>query len=250
MEVTRRGFLGLVSVIGAELAIGSDAQAQEYWRSVIGLNQQPLPQQYMGEPRVSRDDVIKDIRAECYNYKTKQWKVVKQMLPRVARYGSDFLQARDTYQISEYYLAGFCAKESDGYPFAVSSAGALGLMQVMPKTARTMGYSPRDIMPHDYDSPAQQRAAARRNVLCGAKYLAHVRDEVMKEYPYLSRSEKGDLMIAAYYTGMGGVNVRMDHRRSFAQFPQDSGTYKYVIRVNALTKIVEENARMFGFNAP
>jgi soluble lytic murein transglycosylase-like protein len=59
-------------------------------------------------------------------------------------------------------------QESDGNPAAVSQAGARGLMQLMPSTARSLGVA-------DVNNPMQ-------NLLGGARYLAQLLQRYQDQY--------------------------------------------------------------------
>jgi len=98
-------------------------------------------------------------------------------------------------------LAAVVQTESRFIPTARSHRGAVGLMQMLPKTGRWMGAS-------DLTNPAQ-------NVQAGARYLR-----------YLNNRFDGDQtkVIAAYNAGEGNV-------RKFGGVPPFSETRKYVNRV-------------------
>lgn len=95
------------------------------------------------------------------------------------------------------------AQESGFRPDAVSSAGAVGLMQLMPDTARELGVSD----PFD----------AGQNVEGGAKYLRSLLDR------YNGRL---DLALAAYNAGPGAVD-------RFGGIPPYAETQRYVASIMA-----------------
>jgi Transglycosylase SLT domain len=101
---------------------------------------------------------------------------------RLHRYDSVLRAAAQRYQLPESLLRAVVHTESNYYPQAVSRAGAVGLMQLMPKTAKALGV--RD--PYD---PGQ-------NVHGGARYLR-----------LLANRYDGDmvLVLAAYNAGAGNV---------------------------------------------
>ncbi len=89
--------------------------------------------------------------------------------------------AARTYALSPAFLEAVARTESGLDPQAVSPAGAIGLMQLMPATARRLGVDPRD--------PAQ-------NVMGGARYLREQLDRFDGSI---------DLALAAYNAGSGRV---------------------------------------------
>src|SRR5204862_2315939 len=76
---------------------------------------------------------------------------------RFSRYDQDIRDEQAFYGIPEALLRAIIKTESDYDPAVVSSAGAQGLMQLMPDTARLMGVTD----PFD----------ARQNIMGGARYL-------------------------------------------------------------------------------
>lgn len=101
---------------------------------------------------------------------------------RLHRWDSYIRAASQRYQLPESLLRAVIHTESNYYPQAVSRAGAAGLMQLMPKTAKALGV--RD--PFD---PGQ-------SVHGGARYLR-----------LLANRYDGDmvLVLAAYNAGAGNV---------------------------------------------
>lgn len=102
------------------------------------------------------------------------------------RFGKDILLATIGTDVSPAFALSVIYTESAGKPDAVSSAGAVGLMQLMPVTAERFAVT-------EITSPAQ-------NIRGGVKFL----DVLMKEY-------NGDpvLVLAAYNAGQGAVR---DHQ--------------------------------------
>lgn len=76
---------------------------------------------------------------------------------RTSRYDRDILDGQAFYGIPEAFLRAVIKTESDFDPRVVSSAGAQGLMQLLPSTARLMGVT-------DAFDP-------RQNIMGGARYL-------------------------------------------------------------------------------
>ena len=71
-----------------------------------------------------------------------------------------FQEAARTYNVPVALLLAICKTESDFNPNVVSGAGAIGLMQLMPETAASLGVS------NPYD-PYQ-------NIMGGAKFISQL----------------------------------------------------------------------------
>ncbi len=101
---------------------------------------------------------------------------------RFHRYDSIIHSAASRYQLPESLVRAVIHTESNYHPRAVSRAGAMGLMQLMPRTARSLGVK-------DPIDPAQ-------SIHGGARYLR-----------LLANRYDGDmvLVLAAYNAGAGNV---------------------------------------------
>ncbi len=101
---------------------------------------------------------------------------------RFHRYDSTIRAAAARYQLPESLIRAVVHTESNYYPHAVSKVGAMGLMQLMPRTARSLGV-------RDAFDPAQ-------SIHGGARYLR-----------LLANRYGGDmvLVLAAYNAGAGNV---------------------------------------------
>jgi peptidoglycan DL-endopeptidase CwlO len=122
--------------------------------------------------------------------------------PSVARYSGLFAAAGARHGIDPSVLAAVAKVESGGNPNAVSPAGARGLMQFMPATARSFGIDPMD--------PAQAIDGA-------ARYLT----QQLRAFGSLQ------LALAAYNAGPGAV-------RRHGGIPPFRETQQYVRKVVAL----------------
>jgi cell wall-associated NlpC family hydrolase len=123
-------------------------------------------------------------------------------LAGVDRYAGLFAQNESRYQLPTGLLAAVAATESGGNTSAVSPAGAQGLMQLMPSTARGLGVDPW--------SPDQAvRGAAQ--LLSG----------------YLNRFGTVPLALAAYNAGPGAVE-------QYGGVPPYAETQNYVSRITGL----------------
>ncbi len=120
---------------------------------------------------------------------------------RYRRYDAFIREASQLYQLPEAFVRAVVRVESDFNPNVVSNAGAMGLMQLMPQTARSMGV--RD--PFD----------PRQNLLGGTRDLR-----------VLANSFNGDLVltVAAYNAGGGAVT-------RYRGVPPYAETRRYVQRV-------------------
>lgn len=112
-----------------------------------------------------------------------------------------FEEAADTYGVPLNLLKAVAKAESNFNADDVSSAGAIGVMQLMPATAASLGVTD----PYD----------ARSNIMGGAKYLA----EKLQQY-------NGDveLALASYNAGSGNV-------RKYGGVPPFKETRNYIKRV-------------------
>lgn len=104
------------------------------------------------------------------------------MVPTAYRPAIEAAAAR--YGLSPAFLDAVARAESGYDPGAVSPAGAIGVMQLMPRTARDLGVDPRD---------------PRQNILGGAAYLRQLLDRFDGDI---------DRALAAYNAGPGAVERR------------------------------------------
>lgn len=116
-----------------------------------------------------------------------------------------FAEAAATYQVSEGLLKAIGKAESDFDPNAVSSAGAIGVMQLMPGTAVNLGVA-------DPYNPKQ-------NIMGGAKYIA----ELLRTFSAYSNGLS--LAVAGYNAGPNAV------KKAGYRIPQNGETPAYVEKV-------------------
>ncbi|MEG3175314.1 lytic transglycosylase domain-containing protein [Sphingomonas sp. RB3P16] len=90
------------------------------------------------------------------------------------------------YRVDPNLLAAIVHAESRGRAGAISSKGALGLMQVMPATARGMGVA----------EPRAMLTNPGLALTTGARYLKHLQSRLGNDVP---------LVVAAYNAGPGAV---------------------------------------------
>jgi hypothetical protein len=119
----------------------------------------------------------------------------------MASYDSIIQKASSTYGIDDDLIRAVIQQESGGRNGLTSSAGAQGLMQLMPATARSLGVT-------DPNDPVQ-------NIMAGSKYLA----QQIKAFG-------GDvrLGLAAYNAGAGNV-------KKYGGIPPFKETRNYVNKI-------------------
>lgn len=134
--------------------------------------------------------------------RTKQAGSARSMPGDTAQFDNVIAEASTTFHLQPELLRAVIEVESRYNPFAVSDKGALGLMQLMPDTARRFSdgnmFNPRD------------------NVLAGARYLRFLLDLFKDDM---------ELALAAYNAGENAV-IRAGYR--IPSFPE---TRSYVPRV-------------------
>jgi len=127
-------------------------------------------------------------------------------------YDAYFREAAQTYGVSEALLKAIGKVESDYNPKAVSGAGAMGIMQLMPATAKSLGVTD----PYD----------PRQNIMGGAKYIA----SNLEQFKFCTNAL--ELAIAAYNAGPNAV-IKAGY-----QIPS-SGVQGYVEKVLSYISIQE-----------
>ncbi|PCC75809.1 Transglycosylase SLT domain-containing protein [Nannocystis exedens] len=117
---------------------------------------------------------------------------------RSRRWETHIRGAARLYQLPESLVRAVIHTESNYYPGAVSSTGAMGLMQLMPSTARFLG--------------VQQPFDPRQSIYGGAKFLR-----------LLANRFGGDMVLVAagYFSGAGAV-------QKYGGVPPHAGVRAYV----------------------
>jgi hypothetical protein len=134
-----------------------------------------------------------------------------QHLPQSTPFEDVFLDAGRKFDVSPTLLKAVASAESDFNPDAVSPAGAVGLMQIMPGTAQQLGIDPRD--------PVQSIQGA-------ANYLRTLLEQF---------NGNVTLAVAAYNAGPGAV-------AKYGGIPPYSETQDYVVHVADLMKKYGSNS--------
>jgi hypothetical protein len=122
---------------------------------------------------------------------------------RFSRYDRDIRDSQAFYGIPEAFMRAVIKTESDYDPNVVSSAGAQGLMQLLPETARSMGVT------NSFDP--------RQNIMGGARYLQVLARRFCRtpaatddgqrpgERLTVCSTDEKVKVIAAYHAGPGAV---------------------------------------------
>lgn len=155
---------------------------------------------YTDEPRKGFNYKL-IIRTKPRNYA----KALKHVKENKLKYTPLIAKAASKYQLDEKLLHAVIQAESAYDANAVSSAGAVGLMQLMPETAKRYGVS--------------NRKDAKQNIDGGARYL--------KDLLAMFKSDL-KLAIASYNAGEGAVKK---YNNSIPPYPE---TQNYVKQVLAL----------------
>lgn len=146
---------------------------------------------------------VEEITAKIEQY-TKDYtgkESFENFLSGAEKYRTEISKAAQKYELPEKLIAAVMKQESNFNASAVSSAGASGLMQLMPSTAKYLGVNDR------FD-PEQ-------NIMGGAKYLRQMLDQFDNN---LSTA------LAAYNAGPGNV-------RKYDGIPPFKETQNYVKKV-------------------
>lgn len=128
---------------------------------------------------------------------------------RVTRWGELVARVAPRHGLEPLFVTAVIAAESCGVPDAVSHAGAVGLMQLLPTTA--LDYGVRDVL-----DPV-------RNVEAGCRHLARLRTKLGDDL---------DLVLAAYNAGEGTV-------AKHGGVPRYPETIDYVRRVKGWMQLAE-----------
>ena len=134
-------------------------------------------------------------------------------LARFSRYDQHIRDEQAFYGIPEALLRAIIKTESDYDPAVVSSAGAQGLMQLMPDTARLMGVTD----PFD----------PRQNIMGGARYLQVLARRFCKQVTSagtVCTPDEKVKIVAAYHAGPGAVE-------KYGGIPPYETTHAYVAAV-------------------
>lgn len=134
-------------------------------------------------------------------------------------YLNEFRASSYEYGVEVSWLLAIARQESDFDPTAVSSAGAVGLMQLLPSTARWIA----SLNGWDYSDNMLQDPAY--NIRLGAWYVR-----------YLRAKFDGDWWIAAYNAGEGNVAAWIQEGKTLDDIPF-AETRHYLDRVRSYHRL-------------
>lgn len=140
-------------------------------------------------------------------------------------YRDPISSAAKRHEVNPYLLAAIIDAESGWRPGAVSDAGAIGLMQVLPATAGEL--QRRGIVGSDFDP--DDLGDADVNIEYGAAYFRSL----------VERYHEIETALAAYNAGMGNVDSWIEDGtgiREQIEFPE---TKHYVLRVMRARDVYE-----------
>lgn len=170
---------GISSNLG-EIAnkINSNNQFQSYLNSAEG-QELLLANPYLASLLLPENN---QQNLDQYNINYAAQTSYSNVLAGAATYGDEIAKAAATYNLPEKLIASVMKQESNFNPNATSLAGAKGLMQLMPQTAKFLGLT-------NPENPEQ-------NIMGGAKYLRQMLDKFDNNL---------SLALAAYNAGPGNV---------------------------------------------
>ncbi len=135
-------------------------------------------------------------------------------------YAETINDAAERYGVSPYLIAAVIKCESSWNEDAVSDAGAVGLMQLMPSTAQTL--ADQGIVNSSVYDP-DNLTDAETNIEYGTAYLSYLQRQLSDT----------DEVIAAYNAGIGNVQSWLESGGDISSSIQYAETKIYLERVNS-----------------
>lgn len=202
-----------------------DGRYQLYFKTQTG----PVPLPAYGAAGAGTGKVIVNRSRLAFNPKADAAAGVKaQRLVALMNQSKAFRQVRNIlhqeaarHGLSIHLVKAITAAESGFNPRAVSPAGAVGLMQIMPDTARMLG------LRADKDKTVEDKLTdPATNARLGTRYLS----QLLQQF-----GGRTDLAVAAYNAGPGAVRKRM-------AIPPYAETQGYVRTVLAIYETLQPGA--------
>jgi soluble lytic murein transglycosylase-like protein len=166
----------------------------------------PPPQPEETKPQVRFEKVLEEVLDDPYERRERDEEsisVPSGLSERMSMWEDKLRELCERYEVDPDLARAVMRMESGGNPNAVSRAGAIGLMQLMPATAKGLGVDPKD---------------PERNLEGGIKYLSQLADKYDGDHVKT---------LAAYNAGPS----RVDSYGGVPPFPE---TQRYVKNVLAL----------------
>ncbi|UUO25124.1 DUF3393 domain-containing protein [Colwellia sp. M166] len=185
------------------------------YQQVIDQDKKPIQYQWRAN-RFSK--YLTEFKLQKYTKNSKQIyavsiSMVKQHQHlREEKYSQYVLASAKRYQISPQLIYGIIETESSFNPFAVSSANAYGLMQVVPKTAGADVY--QRIKKQPGAPTKQQLFDPAFNIDIGAAYLHILNNNYLKDVT--NATSRHYSIISAYNGGSGNVLKTFHSNRTTA----------------------------------
>jgi membrane-bound lytic murein transglycosylase MltF len=170
---------------------------------------------------VKKGTLIGNIFFKRY-FKDNPWAkeyVQKSDLEALTRYAPLFQKYGEMYDIDWFLIAAQSFQESRFDPNARSRAGALGLMQLLPSTAKDMGIA-------DISTP-------ENNVHAGVKYLRWIEDRYFSEKE-INEDDRVRFALAAYNAGPANI---LRSRTSASQLGYDPSRWFNHTELGAMQRV-------------
>ena len=143
------------------------------------------------------------------------------------KYTEEIADSAARHQVNPYWICAMIRAESNWDESAVSSAGAIGLMQVRPETAQDMA----DLGIVDAEAyPVENLADPVVNIEYGTAYLRYL----------VERYHEMEPAICAYNAGLGNVDVWLEEDGDVRESVAFEETDQYLLRVESYKAIYEE----------
>ena len=130
----------------------------------------------------------------------------------ISRFDEMFQEVGEAYGVDWLLLSAIASAESKYTPTAVSKAGAVGLMQIMPAVAKSMGYAPEALL----DSRVSAEIAAQ---------LLHENNDMLRFPAGFDSAERVKFILACYNAGYSRI---ADARRLAQYYAEDSNSWSVV----------------------